>query len=56
MSIETGGNLDNRVEKGAEVSESQDLEQEVTSEQMEEAKRIILESLGMGEEVRLDDF
>jgi hypothetical protein len=26
MSIETGGNLDNKVEKGAEVSESQDLE------------------------------
>jgi hypothetical protein len=56
MSIETGGNLDNRVEKGAEVSESQDLEQELTPEQIEEAKKIILESLGMGEEVSLDDF
>lgn len=56
MSIETGGNLDNRVEQGAEVSESQDLEQELTPEQIEEAKKIILESLGMGEEVSLDDF
>ncbi len=56
MSIETGGNLSKRVEKGAEVSESQDLEQELTPEQMEEAKRIILDSLGLGEEVSLDDF
>ncbi|MEX0598339.1 MAG: hypothetical protein WD512_17760 [Candidatus Paceibacterota bacterium] len=56
MSIETGVNLGNRAEKGAEVSEGQDLEKEVTPEQMEEAKRVVLESLGMGEEVSLDNF
>ena len=56
MSIETGGNLSKRVEKGAEVPEIQDLEQELTPEQMEEVSRIILDSLGMGEETRLDDF
>lgn len=56
MSIETGGNLSKRVEKGAEVPEIQYLEQEVTPEQMEEASRIILDSLGMDKEVSLDNF
>jgi hypothetical protein len=56
MSIETGGNLDNRVEEAEKVTERQYLEQEVTPEQMEEARRIILESLGMDNEVALDDF
>lgn len=56
MSIETGGNLSNRVEKSAEVSERQDLEQEFTPEQMEEASRVILDSLALGEEENLDDF
>lgn len=56
MSIEIGGNLSNRVEEAEEVPESQYLEQEVTPEQMEGVKRVVLESLGMGEEGRLDDF
>lgn len=56
MSIETGGDLSKRVEEVTEVTERQDLEQEVTPEQIEESNKVILESFGMGEEVSLDNF
>jgi hypothetical protein len=55
MSIENGGNL-NQVEEAEEVAQEQQVEQEVTPEQMEEANKVVLESLGISEEIKLDDF
>lgn len=52
MGIETGGNLN----QAEELAEGSGVEQEVTPEQMEEANKVILESLVISEETRLDDF
>jgi len=52
MGIENGGNF----RKVEEVSKGSGVEQEVTPEQVEEANKVILESLGINEETKLDDF
>ena len=52
MGIENGGNL----RKAEEVSKGSGVEQEVTPEQVEEANKVVLESLGISEEIKLDDF
>jgi len=55
MGIENGGNF-REVEEAKELAEGSGVGQEVTQEQMEEANKVILESLGISEETRLDDF
>lgn len=55
MSIENGGDF-RKVEKAEELAEGSGVEQEVTPEQMEEANKVVLESLGISEEIKLDDF
>ena len=55
MGIENGGNF-RKVEKAEELAEGSGVEQEVTPEQMEEANKVVLESLGINEETKLDDF
>ena len=52
MGIENGGSL----RKAEEVSKGSGVEQEVTPEQVEEANKVVLESLGISEEIKLDDF
>lgn len=55
MGIETGNNF-REVDEAEEVAEGKSLESEVTPEQIEAANKAILESLGVAEETRLDDF
>ena len=55
MGIENGGNF-RKVEEAEELAEGSGVEQEVTPEQMEEANKVVLESLGISEEIKLDDF
>lgn len=55
MGIETGGNF-RKVEEAEEVAKGSGVEQEVTPEQIEEANKVILDSLGISDETKLDDF
>ena len=55
MGVENGGNF-RKVEGTEELAEGSGVEQEVTPEQVEEVNKVVLESLGISEETRLDDF
>jgi hypothetical protein len=55
MGIETRGNMGGN-ETGEVSHKENNLEPEVTPEKMEEANKVILESLGINEETKLDDF
>jgi hypothetical protein len=55
MSIENGGNF-RKVEEAEGLDEGSGVEQEVTPDQIESANKVILESLGIREEIQLDDF
>jgi hypothetical protein len=55
MDIETGGNI-SKIEEAEELAKGSGVEQEVTPEKMEEANKVILESLGISEKIQLDDF
>ena len=55
MGVENGANF-RKIEETEEVAESSGVEQEVTPEQVEEGNKVVLESLGISEEIKLDDF